>query len=156
MDPILTGLSPKTAIAVMKAGGRVNLGGHNGSDWALQMWAVAHVARVARQSAVEVVRSNRDHIVGRLSNLEGIDCEHLPQFLQLLRELDRPLFVEMLQAVDFTSAADKWPRLILDQRPEVRRGAARTFRIVAAASDNPIKELAEKLLLQTKVNEKAN
>lgn len=149
MDPILTGLSPKTAIAVLKAGGRVNLGGHNGSDWALQMWAVAHVARIDRQSAVDVVRSNRDHIVGRLSKLEGIDCEQLPQFLRLLRELDRPLFREMLREIDASSAADKWPRLIQDRRPEVRRGATRTFRIIAADGPRPIKELAESLLFQS-------
>jgi len=151
MDPILTGLSPKTAVAVMKSGGRVNLGGHNGSDWGLQMWAVAHVARISRQSAVELVRSNRNHIVGKLSKLEGIDCEeHLPQFLRLLRELDRPMFVEMLQAIDLNSAAEKWPRLTQDQRPEVRRGAAKTFRIIAADAVGSIKQLAQGLIPQSR------
>ena len=46
LDPILTGISPESAIAVLRRGGFIDLAGHNKSDWGQPQWALARVAEM--------------------------------------------------------------------------------------------------------------
>ena len=71
IDPLLTGISPEAAIAIVFRGGHVNLAGHSEFDWELQRWALARVAQTDFAAARRIVESNAAHIVGRLSKLEG-------------------------------------------------------------------------------------
>jgi hypothetical protein len=75
IDPILTLLSPESAVAVTRRGGRVNLAGHNESDWRLQSWAPSNVVKLDPAVARTILQANLDHVVGRLSRVEGVDAE---------------------------------------------------------------------------------
>ena len=145
IDPILSGISPESAIAVFKRGGRVNLGGHNGSDWRLQMWALARIAEVDPNAARSILIANESHVVGRLSKLQGIDVEELSSFLTLGLELDRATMMRFFGAIDREGAAKHWSRLF-KERAEVRRGVRQVLRIISQNSDGSVRELADSLL----------
>ena len=146
VDPILTGISPESAIAILRRGGFIDLAGHNKSDWGQQQWALARVAEMDMPAAREILESNRAHIVGRLSNLERIDVEGLPQFLTLAKELDGSLLRRCIQMIDLESATQKWPCLLEDQDVKIRRGAGRVLRIVAEHSEGALREVAHSVL----------
>ena len=146
VDPILTGISPESAIAILRRGGFIDLAGHNKSDWGQQQWALARVAEMDMPAAREILESNRAHIVGRLSNLERIDVEGLPQFLTLAKELDGSLLRRCIQMIDLEAATQKWPRLLEDQDVKIRRGAGRVLRIVAEHSEGALREVAHSVL----------
>ena len=146
IDPILTRISPESAIAIIHRGGRVNLAGHNMSDWGLQQWALERVAQIDTAAAREILESNGAHIVERLSKLGGIDVEELPYFLTWARELDRSLLTRFIRMIKLKSAAEKWPRLFQDHSTKVRRGARQVLRIISEHSEGAVKELAEFLL----------
>ena len=146
IDPILTGISPESAIAIVHRGGRVNLAGHNGTDWELQCWALARVTQIDTAAARRILESNGAHIIERLSRLNRIDVETLPHFLGLVEELDRPLLIRFIRMINLKSAAEKWPQLLHDRRAKVRRGARRVLSIVGEHGEGEVKELAESLL----------
>ena len=146
IDPILTRISPESAIAIIHRGGRVNLDGHNASDWGLQALALASVAELDGTAARDILESNEAHIVGRLSRLEAIDVEHLPHFLALIAEFERPFLRRFVRMIDVQTAAEKWPPLLQERRAKVRRGVRRVLRIVSEHGDGEVKELAESLL----------
>lgn len=146
IDPILTGLSPESAVAVVGHGGRVNLAGHNQSDWRLQSWALARVAQVDPSTARAVLRMNEGHVVARLSKLEGIDAEEFADFLKCATDLDRQWFLGVLQHVDAQSAPDRWHRVLSDNRREVRKGAERTLRFIVREGEGVARDLAEAAL----------
>jgi hypothetical protein len=150
IDPILSSVSPEAAIAVFRKGGRVNLGGHNGSDWGVQARAIARVAQIDRNITAAILEANRDHIVTHLSKLEGIDTEEFPKFLSLIVNLSPPLLNQFCSAIDLRSAAEKWQSVLRDQRKKVRRGARQVLRILSENTQGGIKELAEKLLVSSK------
>ena len=108
LDPILTGISPESAIAILRRGGFIDLAGHNGFDWGLQRWALERVAAMDTPAAREILKSNQAHIVGRLSKLEGIDVKELPQFLAMAKELDGSLLRRCIQLIDLESATQKY------------------------------------------------
>ena len=146
IDPILMGISPESAITILHRGGRVNLAGHNGSDWGLQHWALVRVAHIDTAAAREILESNGAHIVDRLSKLEGIDVEELPDFLNLAKELDGLLLTRFIRMINSKSAAKKWPRLLQDHSAKLRRRARHVLKIVSENSEGAVKELAESLL----------
>ncbi|MCY4646078.1 MAG: hypothetical protein OXE73_04310 [Gammaproteobacteria bacterium] len=146
LDPILTGISPESAIAVLRRGGFIDLAGHNKSDWGQQQWALARVAEMDVSAAREILESNRAHIVGKLSNLERIYVEGLPQFLTLAKELDGSLLRRCIRLIDLESASQKWPRLLEDPDVNIRRGAARVLRIVAENSEGALRKVAQSVL----------
>jgi len=153
IDPVLSGVSPEAAIAVFRKGGRVNLGGHNGSDWGVQARAIARVVQIDPNLAVAILEANRDHIVIHLSKLEGIDTEEFPKFLDLVLNLSPTLLAQFCNAIDLRSAAEKWPAVLREQRKEVRRGARQVLRIVSKHSQGETKELAEKLLDSNRIGD---
>ena len=146
IDPILAGISPETAIAIIYGGGRVNLAGHNGSDWQLQRWALARVAQMDVVAARRIVESNAAHVIGRLSKLEGIDLEKLPGFLALVGELDRSALRGFMRGIDPEAAAEKWPRLLKERRAKVRRATRQVLEIISEQSEGKVRELADSLL----------
>ena len=146
IDPILTRISPESAIAIVRRGGRVNLGGHNASDWGLQCLALASVAEMDSAAARKILESNEAHIVGRLSKLEAIDVEYLPHFLALIAEFERPLLTRFIRMIEVKTAAQKWPPLLQERRAKVRRGVRHVLRMVSEHGDGEAKELAESLL----------
>ena len=146
IDPILTRISPESAIAIVHRGGRVNLGGHNGSDWGLQGWALESVAEVDITAARKILESNEAHIIERLSKLGVIDVEELPHFLALVQELDQSLLPRFIRMIDPKTAAQKWPPLLQERGAKVRRGVRHVLRIVSKHSDGEVKELADSLL----------
>ena len=146
IDPILTRISPESAIAIIRRGGRVNLGGHNGSDWGLQGWALERVAEVDVTAARKILESNEAHIVERLSNLGAIDVEEMPHFLALVQELDRSFLPRCIRKIEPKTAVQKWPPLLQERGAKVRRGVRHVLRIVSEHSDGEVKELADSLL----------
>ena len=146
LDPILTGISPESAIAILRRGGRINLAGHNMSDWGLQQWALARVAEIDTAAAREILKLNEAHIVDRLSRLKGIDVEELPQFLTLAKELDDSLLTRSIQMIDLKTATESWRHLLQDQDETLRRRARKVLRVVTDNSEGAVKELAESLL----------
>ena len=146
IDPILMRISPESAIAIVRRGGRVNLGGHNGSDWGLQGWALERVAETDITAARKILESNEAHIVERLSKLGVIDVEELPYFLALVQELDQSLLTRFIRMIEPKTAAQKWPPLLQERRAKVRRGVRHVLRIVSEHSDGEVKELADSLL----------
>jgi hypothetical protein len=154
IDPIFTGLSPESAVAVLGHGGRVNLAGHNGSDWRLQTWALAKVAEINPSAACEILRANEAHVAGRLSKLEGIDAEEFPEFLKLARELDHQWFTDLVGKIDLESAADKWPRVLRDERVAAKKGAERTLGFVIEEGEGAAQDLADSLLSDRRVSQR--
>jgi hypothetical protein len=146
IDPILSGLSPQSAIDVTTRGGRVNLAGHNESDWHLQSWALASVAKLDPSAARAILQMNQGHVVGRLSKMEGIDVEEFVDFLKVARNLDRKWFLDVLRQVDIQSAHEKWQRVLNDERPEIRKGATRTLRFILEEGEGAARDLADTVL----------
>jgi hypothetical protein len=146
IDPILSGLSPESAIAVTSRGGRVNLAGHNGSDWRLQSWALASVAKLDPSVARTILQMNQGHVVDRLSKMDGVDAEEFVEFLKVVKELDRAWFLTVLRQVDVQSAPEKWQRVLSDERAEVRKGATRTLRFIVEEGEGAARDLAETAL----------
>lgn len=146
IDPILAGISPETAISIVDRGGRVNLAGHNGSDWELQRWALARVARMDAGAALRIVESNAEHIVGGMSKLGSIDSEKMPRFLALIQELDRAALKRFTRRIDQNAATQEWPGLLNERRVKVRRGARKVLEVVSQQSEGEVKELADSLL----------
>ena len=146
IDPILAGISPETAIAILYRGGRVNLAGHNASDWELQRWALARVAQMDAGAARRMVESNVAHIVEGLSKLGVIDSEKLARFLAFVRELDRAALTRFTRRIEPQVVAQKWPGLLNERRAKVRRGARKVLEIVSQHSTGEVKELADSLL----------
>jgi hypothetical protein len=149
IDPIIAGISPEAAVAVVRKGGRFNLAGHNGSDWKLQTWALARVAKIAKDLAVSSIETDLSRIVDRLARLEGIDCEEIPLFLRFVDGLAPDLLVRLFKEVDVKVAAGNWPKRLQENRKEVSRGAREVFRIARDRSEGALKALAE-LLSATK------
>lgn len=146
IDPILSGVSPEAAIAIFRMGGRVNLGGHNGSDWSLQAYAVARIAEIEANVAIEILSANSDHIVAHLSNLEEIDTEEFPVFLKLVSDLAPSLLTKFCSAINLQLAAEKWSKVTHVDRKEVRRGGRQVLKIISENSTGEIRRLAERLL----------
>ena len=93
-----------------------------------------------------MLRSNHDHVAKRLSDLAGIDVEELPEFLKFARALDAKTTVDIVESIDVESASDMWPRVLHDQRREVRKGARATLGLVAELSGGKVRDLAESVL----------
>jgi hypothetical protein len=148
IDPVLSGVSPETAIAVFRRGGSVNLGGHNGSDWHLQTWALARIAQVDSNAARSILLANERHVVDGLSKMQGIDVQELPAFLALSLELERPGMTRFLDAIDLKSASEHWPRL-LKERAQVQGKAKQVLTIISEHSHGKTKQLAESILATT-------
>jgi hypothetical protein len=146
IDPILAGVSPEAAVAVVQKGGRVLLGGHNGADWEIQAWALDRVAEVDPTVAVAVLNSNRQDILARLSNLQGIDCEELPAFLRTAERLVPGVLRELFREVDPATATEKWPPHLSDRRREVRRGARGLLTLIREHGESGLKGFADRLL----------
>jgi hypothetical protein len=150
IDPITAGVSPEAAVAVVRKGGRLNLAGHNGSDWKLQTWALTRVAEVAKDIAISSIETDLSRIVDRLARLEGIDCEELPMFLRFVDKLAPDLLVRLFQDVNLKVASDNWPKRLQEDNKEVRRGAREIFLIVRDRSEGDLKALAERLSVTKK------
>ncbi len=146
IDPILSGVSPEAAIAVFRKGGRVNLGGHNGSDWSLQAWAIARIAEIEPKAATDILDANRDHIVAHLSKFEEIDAEEFPVFLRLISDLAPSLLTRFCAAVNLQLATETWPKILHVDRKEVRRGGRKVLKIISENGNGEIRRLAERLL----------
>lgn len=146
LDPILTGVSPESAIAVLRQGGIVDLAGHNGSDWGVQQWALMRVAEMDIPAARGILEANQAHLVGRLSRLERIDVEELPQFLTVVKELDASLLKRCIQMIDLESATQKWPRLLHEQDAKIRDRAMEVLRVIARHSEGALREFAQSIL----------
>ena len=87
IDPILAGVSPEAAVAVVRQGGRFDLAGHNGVDWELQAWT-SPVAQVANDVALSAIEAEQSTIVDHLAKLPPSDCEEFPAFLLALGRLN--------------------------------------------------------------------
>ena len=146
LDPILTGISPESAIAILRRGGFIDLAGHNKSDWGLQQWALARVAEMDILAAREILGSNRAHIVERLSKMERIDVKEFPEFLALARQLDESLLRQCIQMIDLESATRKWPRLLQEQDATIRSRARQVLRVIAEHSEGGLRKFAQSVL----------
>ena len=154
LDPVLTGLSPESAIAIIQRGRHVNLAGHNKSDWGHMQFALARVAELDTDVARKILELNVEHIVERLSRLEPIDVEELPNFLAFVKELYGGLLAIIIKKIDVKTANDKWPLVLKEHCSKVRRRTRRVLRIIAEQGDGSVKELAESMLkLRYKKNE---
>ena len=146
IDPVLTAVCPEAAIEITRRGGRVNLAGHNQSDWRLQAWALASVVKVDADTARAVLRANESHVVTRLSNLEATDAEECAEFLTVARELDSQWWHSVLRQIDVHTASEHWRRALDDERPAVRRGAERTLRCLLEDGEGALQDLAKAVL----------
>ena len=146
LDPILTGISPESAIAVLRRGGFVDLAGHNGSDWGLQQWALVRVAEMDIPAARGILKANREHVVEKLSKLERIDVEELPQFLTVAKELDESFLKRCILMIDLESATQKWPRLLQERDAKIRDRAMEVLRVIARHSEDTLREFAQSVL----------
>jgi hypothetical protein len=146
IDPVLTGVSPEAAIEITKRGGRVNLAGHNQSDWRLQAWALASIVKVDTDTARAVLHANESHVVTRLSNLETTDAEECAEFIAVARELDPQWWQSVLRQIDLQAASVHWRRALEDDRSTVRRGAERTLRCLLQDGEGALRNLAKGVL----------
>jgi hypothetical protein len=73
IDPVITGVSPELAVAVVRNGGRFDLAGDNGSDWELQAWALTHVAQVGKDVALSAIDAEPSTVLDHLAKLDTND-----------------------------------------------------------------------------------
>jgi hypothetical protein len=145
IDPIMASLSPEAAVAVIHKGGRLNLGGHNQSDWRLQAIALSRVAEVAKDVAIAALDSDQPRIAGHLAKLGEMDCEELPAFLAFIDQLAPGFLAKVFAAVDPGVASESWPKFLLADRQQVRQGARKVFLFAYKNSEGTLKSLAERL-----------
>jgi hypothetical protein len=145
IDPITAAVSPEAAVAVVRKGGCLNLGGHNHSDWKLQTVALYRVAEVSKDIAVAAVEADHARIAEHLAQLGGMDCEELPMFLDFVDQLAPGFLAKVFRAVDLKTALESWPKPLLDARKEVRHGARKVFIFACKSSEGELKALAERL-----------
>jgi hypothetical protein len=148
IDPILTGCSPEAAIAIVKHGGQVNLGGHNGNDWALQSWAIARVAALEPNHARSILRANQSHIVSGVTEMSLPDG--LPGFLRRLSQIEAPLLEEIAQSIELSRASERWQRALLDDRNKERKAARDTLKLFCNSSVEGVRTLASRLLREVR------
>jgi hypothetical protein len=145
IDPILATASPEAAVAVVRRGGRLDLGGHNGSDWGLQSEALTRVGAIDQGVVAAAVAADLPRITDHLAGLEGIDCEEFPFFLETLHRLTPDLLSRMLDGVDLKVASERWPKTLEHPRREVRRGGRAVFRFVQRHGSGALKSFAKRL-----------
>lgn len=146
IDPILAEISPEAAVAVVRNGGRLDLSGHNFSDWKLQARALARVAELDKDVPASAVAEDLARITARLTRLEEIDCEELPVFLETIHQLTPNLLPKLLAGVDVEVASDRWPKILKNSRDEVRRGGRAVFRFVKRHATGALSSLAKRLV----------
>jgi hypothetical protein len=145
IDPITASICPEAAVAVMRKGGRLNLAGHNASDWRLQAAALWRVGEVERDLAVAVLDADKARVADCLSKLGIVDCEELPVFLEFLEQFAPNFLPELFQSVDPSVASANWPLPLTNNRKQVRDGARRIFKFAQRHAAGELKALAERL-----------
>jgi len=145
IDPIMTAVSPEAAVAVIRKGGRLNLAGHNGSDWRLQAVAISRVAALAKDLAVAALDSEQARIAEHISKLDMMDCEELPVFLEFIEQFAPDLLPELFGAVDLETAPVNWQAPLKNHRKQVREGARLIFRFASRHARGELKALADRL-----------
>jgi hypothetical protein len=145
IDPIMTAVSPEAAVAVIRKGGRLNLAGHNGSDWRLQAVALSRVAALAKDLTLAALDSEQARIAEHISKLDMMDCEELPVFLQFIEQFAPDLLPELFGAVDLKTASVNWRAPLKNHRKQVREGARLIFRFAGRHAAGELKALADRL-----------
>jgi hypothetical protein len=145
IDPIMTAVSPEAAVAVIRRGGRLNLAGHNGSDWRLQAVALSRMAALAKDLAVAALDSEQARIAEHISKLDMMDCEELPVFLEFIEQFAPDLLPKLFQAVDLKTASVNWQAPLKNHRKQVRDGARQIFRFAGRHARGELKALADRL-----------
>lgn len=125
VDPVVAFLAPSVAISAFERGAEFNLFGHNGVRWDLAGMALVRLATVDRDSASSMIRANSARITKALQELQFIDCEHLPLFLDAVDEIDAPLLTELLCNVQPSEAQKSWTSLLERKEARAKRAIAR-------------------------------
>jgi hypothetical protein len=144
MDPILAGLSPRAVVTIVGSGHHVDLGGHNGSDWDLQAWALARIASVDKGTVKTVLRQNRSHLIKQLTELSL--PAGLPRFLGLIQELDSTFLTDVVATLSPDRVREKWTKSLSDHRKEERYAARQVLRRIAGEGIGSVCDLASELL----------
>ena len=120
-------------------GGRVNLAGHNQSDWRLQAWALASIVKVDTDGrARSFMRTNLTLSPGCRTWKQPM--RRMVEFLTVARELDPQWWQSVLRQIDLQAASAHWRRALADERPAVRRGAERTLRCLLQDAEGALRD----------------
>lgn len=144
IGPILAGVSPRAVVTIVGNGNRVDLGGHNGSDWELQAWALAKIASEDKDTAKAVLRQNRSHLIRGFTELSL--PEELPKFLGLVHELDSTFLTEVVATLSPEEVRGKWVESLRNHGKERRHAASQVLRKIVAVGSGPICDVANELL----------
>lgn len=144
IDPILSGTSPEAAISVFRNGKQVDLGGHNGSDWELQAWAILRIATVNEDVAKSVLRQNKLHFVKSIKEMSLPDG--LPNYLDLVHQLDADFLPKIIGELAPADVHENWIRALQDHRENERCSARQVLRKIVAVGEGPVCDLADQLL----------
>jgi hypothetical protein len=116
IEPILAGLSPRAAVAVVGNGNHVDLGGHNRSDWYLQARALARIADENEAAGRAVLRQNRSHLTRALAELSLPN--ELPKLLELAHILDGQFTSDVIAALSPDEVREEWIKSLSDPRKD--------------------------------------
>ena len=145
IDPIMAAVSPEAAVAVVRKGRRLNMAGHNGSDWRLQAIALSRIGEVARDIAIAALASDQARIAEHVSKLDMMDCEELPFFLEFLDQFESDFLPRLFGAVDLNTASANWLTALKSHRKQVREGARQILKYAGRHATGELKALADRL-----------
>jgi len=148
VDPVVAFLAPSVAISAFKRGAQFDLFGHSGECWDLAGMALVQLATVDRDAASSMIRANSAKITKALQELQLIDCEDLPLFLDAIVEIDASLLTELLCNMDPSEARKHWTSLLQRKEARAKRAIARVTSLAKECSGE-IASLARSL--ETKV-----
>ena len=141
----IAGLSPRTALTVLKNGGTISLAADH--QWFVDAFAVVRIGQLDENAAKQVLERNVSRIADGVSQLSL--CEGTAEFLQLVAEVPEVL-EKIFKAIDLNQAKKRWPMALADHRPEERKAARVALKYVSERSKDGLGELAGRFLREVR------
>jgi len=144
-------LSPQTAHAVFRNGGKINLEIDHGG-WLMDAFAIARIAGLDENAAEQVVKANVAHFAKGIAELPL--PEGMPELLTLIAGSPE-LLEQIFSSVDVSRAKERWPIALLDHQSNERKAARAVLSFISKHNNSELGQLAGRLMRQVRYRKRS-